>query len=107
MEFQDIFSKENHTYKITKDIDLKGETLNVPNNCILDFQGGTIKGGTLNLNNTLIRPTGCVMTDFANCNVIGSYRIGQCLYDKSKGKPIWWNGEKWITWPEQTSEPTA
>lgn len=55
MAIQDKFNKENHIYKITKDIDLEGGTLTIPANCTLDFQGGSFSNGTIVGNNTKIK----------------------------------------------------
>lgn len=54
MAIQDKFNRANVIYKITKDIDLKGEILTIPEGCVLDFQGGSFKNGILELNNTII-----------------------------------------------------
>lgn len=55
---QNIFNTPNHIYKITKDIDLQQGTLNLPQGCTLDFQGGTITNGTITglLENTYVLP---------------------------------------------------
>lgn len=47
MAIQDKFNKPNVIYKITKDIDLGGETLTIPEGCTLDFQGGSFSNGTI------------------------------------------------------------
>lgn len=39
---QDKFNKSNVIYRINNDIDLGGETLTIPANCTLDFQGGEL-----------------------------------------------------------------
>lgn len=54
MAIQDKFNKTNHIYKITKDIDLGGATLNIPAGCTLDFQGGSFSNGIINFNNTTV-----------------------------------------------------
>lgn len=54
MAIQDKFNKPNVIYKITKDIDLAGETLTIPEGCTLDFQGGSFSNGTITFNNTKI-----------------------------------------------------
>ena len=38
--------KSNVIYRITKNIDLNGETIEVPKNTTLDFQGGSINKGS-------------------------------------------------------------
>lgn len=51
---QDMINKPNTIYEIRYDFDLNDAELNIPENCTLDFQGGSIKNGTLNFNRTLI-----------------------------------------------------
>lgn len=48
-------SGQNKILKIVSDIDLQGETLTIPANCTLDFQGGSFTNGTINFNNTTIK----------------------------------------------------
>lgn len=56
---QGKFNKSNVIYRINNDIDLGGETLTIPANCTLDFQGGgSIINGTIIGNNTIISPVG-------------------------------------------------
>lgn len=52
MAIQDKFNRANVIYKITKDIDLGGETLTIPEGCTLDFQGGSLNNGTIVLTKT-------------------------------------------------------
>lgn len=47
MAIQDKFNRPNVIYKITKDIDLGGGTLTIPEGCTLDFQGGSFSNGVL------------------------------------------------------------
>lgn len=44
----------SRVYKIVSDIDLAGETLTIPINCTLDFQGGSFSNGTIVGSNTKI-----------------------------------------------------
>ena len=55
MAIQDRFNRANTIYKITKDIDLEGETLTIPEGCTLDFQGGSFANGTITGNSTKIK----------------------------------------------------
>lgn len=55
MAIQDKFNKPNVIYKITKDIDLDGGTLTIPEGCTLDFQGGLLTNGTIILQNTTLK----------------------------------------------------
>lgn len=40
--------QDNTRYIIQYDYDLNNQTINIPNKCILEFQGGSLKNGTLN-----------------------------------------------------------
>lgn len=59
MAIQDKFNRPNVIYKITKDIDLGGGTLTIPEGCTLDFQGGSFSNGTIVGNNTAIKAEPC------------------------------------------------
>lgn len=67
---QEMISKPNTIYIIQHDFNLQGETINIPENSILDFQGGRFNDGNININNTLIYAEYfCV---FNNVKVTGS-----------------------------------
>lgn len=51
-DIQALFTKANQIYKITKDIDLGGGTLTIPEGCTLDFQGGSFSNGSIDFVNT-------------------------------------------------------
>lgn len=51
---QEMINKTNTIYIIQYDYDLNNKEINIPENCTLDFQGGSLKNGTIVLNNTLI-----------------------------------------------------
>lgn len=53
-----LFARNNTMYSIRCNIDLNGDTLQLPSGCSLDFQGGTIVNGTLtgDLMNEYVRP---------------------------------------------------
>lgn len=44
---QQMIACENYKYVICWDFDLKGKTITVPENCILEFDGGSLKNGTI------------------------------------------------------------
>ena len=52
---QAMMSKANTRYIIQYDYDLDGETIEVPEGCTLDFQGGSLGNGTLSGNHTYIQ----------------------------------------------------
>ena len=51
---QDMINSPNTIYIIQYDYDLDGETINIPDGCILDFKGGSIKNGNIVFNNTFL-----------------------------------------------------
>lgn len=55
-----MINQPNTIYEIRYDFDLDGGTVNIPENCTLKFEGGSLKNGTIIANNTSIK--GC-----ANC----------------------------------------
>lgn len=75
MAIQDKFSRANVIYKITKDIDLGGETLIIPEGCTLDFQGGSFSNGTI-VGDLVIRNSKGL-----KCYVSGSILNAYELYD--------------------------
>ena len=96
MAIQNKFKTSNAIYKISSNIDLEEGALVIPSNCTLDFQGGKIANGTIQLSDTKILPNGCNIADYITATIQGTYAVGQCLYDVSLNKPKWWTGSKWI-----------
>lgn len=52
--FTEQVTKENTIYEIRYDFDLNGGEINIPEGCVLDFQGGSLSNGTIIGNNTII-----------------------------------------------------
>lgn len=73
MAIQDKFNKANVIYKITKDIDLGGETLTIPEGCTLDFQGGSFSNGIVVGNNTNI--VSALIKIFDSIIIKGSWNV--------------------------------
>lgn len=90
-----IFRSNDKIYKIVGVVDLGGTVENVGENCVLDFQGGTIINGTITLNNTKILPLGCNIQDYITATIEGTYKEGQILYDSTLKKMKLWNGTEW------------
>ena len=67
---QEMISQANTVYEIRYDFDLSGATINIPENCTLDFQGGSFSNGTLNGNNTIIKSYPYFIL---NVNINGSF----------------------------------
>lgn len=51
---QQMINQENTRYILQYDYDLNGQTITIPNNCVIEFEGGSISNGTLTGNNTYL-----------------------------------------------------
>lgn len=51
---QEIINNINTVYEIRYDFDLNGQTINIPEGCVLQFEGGSISNGTLIGNDTIL-----------------------------------------------------
>ncbi len=65
---QSMLSKENTIYIIQYDYDLNGQEITIPENCVLQFEGGSLSNGIIIFNNTYIISNG---TSFININCSG------------------------------------
>lgn len=48
---QDMINEANTVYEIRYDFDLNGQEITIPNNCVLKFNGGSLRNGLINGNN--------------------------------------------------------
>ena len=79
--YQDMINKENTIYEIRYEFDLNGATITIPQGCILQFDGGKLKNGTLIGQNTKLKYT---ETIFYNIEIQGEWvvpKIYSYLYD--------------------------
>ncbi len=86
---QDMISKSDTTYCIQNDYDLKGESIIIPDNCVLRFDGGRLFNGTLVGKNTRIDARD--VTVFYSINIKGSWdcpRITSHWFDTTKDNSI-------------------
>lgn len=67
----DMINKPNTIYEIKYDFDLDGKTLEVPENCTLKFEGGSLKNGKIVGNNTFIQSE--IRTIFNNTTCEGTF----------------------------------
>lgn len=98
------FTKNNTIYNIVRYIDLKGETLTIPENSVLNFIGGAIGNGTIignktkviNLNVDRIVLSGTWFDSGTTSNRPTNVLVGFQYFDTTINKPIYWDGSKWI-----------
>lgn len=72
---QSMLSKPNTLYVITHHYDLNGDTINVPEGCILYFAKGIIKHGWLQGTNTRIAADSCRI--FENIHINGTWQVNR------------------------------
>lgn len=51
---QQMINQENTRYILQYDYDLNGQTITIPANCVIEFEGGSIANGTIVFNNTTL-----------------------------------------------------
>lgn len=98
------FTKNNTIYNIVRYIDLKGETLTIPENSVLNFIGGAIGNGTIvgnktkviNLNVDRIVLSGTWFNSGVTSNRPTNVLVGFEYFDTTVNKPIFWDGSKWV-----------
>ena len=98
------FTKNNTIYNIVRYIDLKGETLTIPENSVLNFIGGAIGNGiiignktkVINLNVDRIVLSGTWFDSGITSNRPTNVLVGFQYFDTTVNKPIFWDGSKWI-----------
>lgn len=101
---QAMINKANTIYVIQYDYDLKGETLTIPENSVLNFIGGAIGNGTIignktkviNLNVDRIILSGTWFDSGITSNRPTNVLVGFQYFDTTVNKPIFWDGSKWI-----------
>lgn len=92
---QYMINEPNTIYVLQYDYCLNESTITIPENCIIEYQGGSINRGIVVLNNTKFVNFVGSIKDFIVADMEGTFAIGQQDYDKNSLKPIWFNGEFW------------
>ncbi len=71
--FKEQLTQTNTIYEIRYDFDLDGKEVEIPENCVLKFEGGSLNNGTIVGNNTRIKTS--VNQIFTNILIKGSWFI--------------------------------
>lgn len=93
---QDMIAAENTRYIVKWDYDLNGQTITIPNNCVLLFEGGSFYNGVVNINGADIFPNFDALAGGQNIIINGYPKAGVMRWDYENGKPVWSTGEKWV-----------
>lgn len=80
---QSDINRAGTIYRIQYDYNLQGQTIQMPENCVLFFDGGSISNGSIVLNNTLVLPQCLDIAKNIKCNISGTYQNGQIYYDST------------------------
>lgn len=88
-------SSANTKYVIKFDYDLGGETITVPDGCILEFDGGSVTNGTLTLKSDTIVIDALHSVSTATTRPSIKHK-GFQTFDLTLGIPLWWNGTAWV-----------
>ena len=67
---QDMINNSNTVYEIRYDFDLNGKEIIIPDDCILKFNHGSLKNGTIKANNTLLK---CDIANLVNIKLEGIF----------------------------------
>lgn len=83
--FAEQVTKSNTIYEIRYNFDLNGETVSIPEGCVLKFEGGSFKEGTIQCSNTIL-----IGNRFLDKSIIlkGTFDNDYIYFD-------WFINEKW------------
>lgn len=108
---QAMINKANTIYIIQYDYDLKEASINIPENCVLQFDGGSLSNGNITLNNTIVSQTkklnyrygdnlyainSTIVTENNQRPSLSNVDKGTMYFDNTLNKPIFWDGSKWV-----------
>lgn len=83
--FANIVKEPNTIYEIRDVFDLNGKTVTIPENCILRFEGGTLKNGTIVGNNTVLEgPATSVLNKTLDFKEVDKFHIDGIYFPKGK-----------------------
>lgn len=91
---QDMMTEDSTIYVINYEFDLNGETIEVPNNSVLLFNGGKLINGTVNLNGAQLIGVSLYPQDYIE-TIGNGLRAGTPCWT-SDGYIEWWDGSKWF-----------
>lgn len=73
--FKEQLIQFNTIYEIRYDFDLRGEIVEIPENCTLKFEGGSVKNGTITLQNTLLLGNVQIFCQLSNSSTIKNSNV--------------------------------
>lgn len=93
---QDKLVEENTIYVVQYDFNLNGKTITLPSNSILDFDGGSITNGTIQLNSIKIKNSPVILEQvFPECILEGYFSSDTLIFDPQEKGFKYWDGSVW------------
>lgn len=77
---QDMLTYENTIYVIRDDFDLNNGTITIPANCVLEFDGGSLSNGFINMQGLAGLDAPLYVTVFENIEIIGGFKNPMTLH---------------------------
>lgn len=98
----------NTKYVIRHNFDLENQEIIIPENCIIEIDGGSVSNGTLTGNNTILLNANKANNILNNITLAGTWGpqdqvcepnvddLSVLYFDKTTRKILWWDGENFI-----------
>lgn len=98
----------NTKYIIRHNFDLENQEIVIPENCIIEIDGGSVSNGTLTGNNTILLNANKTDNILNNITLAGTWgpqdqvcepdvdNLSVLYFDKTTRKILWWDGENFI-----------
>lgn len=98
----------NTKYVIRHNFDLENQEIIIPENCIIEIDGGSVSNGTLTGNNTILLNANKTNNILNNITLAGTWgpqdqvcepdvdNLSVLYLDKTTRKILWWDGENFI-----------
>ena len=80
---QNMIGKESTIYIIQYDYNLNGQTIEIPENCVLQFEGGSLRNGSVVGNNTVLKAFPVKIMD---CTLQGTFNTPEAYIEWFGGK---------------------
>ena len=85
LSFANMVKEANTIYEIRDAFDLNGKTVTIPDNCVLRFEGGTLKNGTIVGNNTVLEgPATSILNKTLDFKEVDKFHIDGIYFPKGK-----------------------
>ena len=106
-KFSDQISEPNTKYIVRYNFNLEGQTITMPDNCILAIDGGSLSNGEIIGNNTVFLNVNKATNILNNITLSGTWgqsspfhgdtsNLSLVYFDTTTKKLLWWDGDQFI-----------